>query len=74
MTSDAYPPELQVPEWGDGDYTGPETPDQQNLPEFDSNGATPPEAEVHASPTFVDDHPDNRLSVFSFPVLQEAPG
>ncbi|KAI4829248.1 hypothetical protein KUCAC02_023304, partial [Chaenocephalus aceratus] len=74
VTSDAYPPELQVPEWGDGDYTGPETPDQQNLPEFDSNGATPPEAEVHASPTFVDDHPDNRLSVFSFPVLQEAPG
>ncbi|XP_034085684.1 FYN-binding protein 1 isoform X2 [Gymnodraco acuticeps] len=74
VTSDAYPPELQVPEWGDGDYTGPETPDQQNLPEFYSNGATPPEAEVHASPTFVDDHPDDRLSGFSFPVLQEAPG
>ncbi|KAJ4943288.1 hypothetical protein JOQ06_005792 [Pogonophryne albipinna] len=74
VTSDAYPPELQVPEWGDGEHTGPATPDQQNLPEFYSNGATPPEAEVHASPTFVDDHPDNRLSGFSFPVLQEAPG
>ncbi|XP_063747957.1 FYN-binding protein 1 isoform X2 [Eleginops maclovinus] len=74
VTSDAYSTELQVSEWGNGEFSGQETPEQQNLPEFYSNGTTPPEAEVQASPTPGEDYPDNRLSGISFPVLQESPG
>lgn len=54
VPSDAHSPELPVSDLGNGDYTGPDTPDGQNLPEFYSNGITTPGGEVHTSPVFGD--------------------
>ncbi|XP_042340036.1 vegetative cell wall protein gp1-like [Plectropomus leopardus] len=42
VASDAHSPELPVSEWN-GEYTGPDTPDGQNLQEFYGNGIKPPE-------------------------------
>ncbi|KAM9849123.1 uncharacterized protein ACBR49_008393 isoform 2-T2 [Aulostomus maculatus] len=46
VTSDAHSPQLQASEWGNGDYSGPATPDGKNLPDFHSNGVTVPGAEA----------------------------
>ncbi len=70
VASDAHSPELPVSEWGNGEYTGLNTPDGQNLPEIYSNGIITPGAEVHAAPAFGDQ--DNPLPESSFPVSQES--
>ncbi|XP_031167701.1 FYN-binding protein 1 isoform X2 [Sander lucioperca] len=70
VTSDAYSPEPRLSDWGN---TGPDTPDEQNLPEFDSNGLTPPGAEAHAAPVSGDEYQDNPLPESSFPLSQESP-
>ncbi|XP_028443404.1 proline-rich protein 36 [Perca flavescens] len=70
VTSDAYSPEPRVSDWGN---TGPDTADGQNLPEFDSNGLTPPGAEAHAAPVSGDEYQDNPLPESSFPLSQESP-
>ncbi|XP_070765266.1 PML-RARA-regulated adapter molecule 1 [Enoplosus armatus] len=67
VVSDANSPELPVSDWGNEEYTGPDS-DGQNLPEFYSNGITTPGAEVHAAPVFGDQ--DNPLPESSFPVSQ----
>lgn len=72
VVSEAHSP---VSEWGNGEYTGPETPDGQNLPDFYSNGIPSPAAEVHAAPVFEEQHhpepePEPESSV---PVAQETP-
>uniref|UniRef100_UPI0037E95F5B FYN-binding protein 1 isoform X2 n=1 Tax=Semicossyphus pulcher TaxID=241346 RepID=UPI0037E95F5B len=68
VTSDAHSPELQVSEWGNGDYTGPDSPDGQNFPELYSNGITTPGPEVHAAPVSGETLPESTL-----PVTQESP-
>ncbi|XP_051232880.1 FYN-binding protein 1 isoform X1 [Dicentrarchus labrax] len=49
VASDAHSSSLQTSDWGNGEYTGPDSPDVQNMPEFYSNGITTPGAEVHAA-------------------------
>lgn len=73
VASDAHSPELQVSEWGNEDYTGPNTPDGQNLPEFHSNGITAPGAEVHTAHVIGDEYQDNPQPESSFPLSQESP-
>ncbi|XP_018525719.1 FYN-binding protein 1 isoform X2 [Lates calcarifer] len=73
VASDAHSPELQVSEWGNEDYTGPNTPDGQNLPEFHSNGITAPGAEVHMAHVIGDEYQDNPQPESSFPLSQESP-
>ncbi len=68
--SDAYSPELS--DWrnsGGLEYTGPDTPDGQNLPEFYSNGIITPAAD--AAPVF-EDH-DTPQPESSLPISQETP-
>ncbi|XP_068569072.1 FYN-binding protein 1-like [Cebidichthys violaceus] len=64
LASEAY----SHSEWGSGEHTGPDTPDGQNLPEFYSNGMTPPGAEVYAAPDR-----DNREPESSFQISPESP-
>ncbi|XP_070688259.1 FYN-binding protein 1 [Pempheris klunzingeri] len=68
VASDAHSP---VSEWGNGEYTHPDSPDGQNPPEFYSNGITTPGPEVLAAPALVDQ--DNPLPESSLPVSQESP-
>ncbi|CAJ1060115.1 FYN-binding protein 1-like [Xyrichtys novacula] len=70
VTSDANSPELQVSEWGNGDYTSPESPDGHNLSEPYSNGLPSPAAEVHAAPTYGDNPLTETITI---PISQEAP-
>ncbi|XP_041791461.1 FYN-binding protein 1 isoform X2 [Chelmon rostratus] len=60
-------PELPVSEWGNEEYTGPDTPDGQNLPDFYSNGMNIPGADG----AFGDQEPV--LPESSFPISQEYP-
>lgn len=64
--SDAHSPELQVSDWGSGEYAGPDTPDGQNVPEFYSNGIITP-----AAPAFGDQN--TPLPDSSLPISQESP-
>ncbi|KAM7011997.1 uncharacterized protein LKV04_022461 [Tautogolabrus adspersus] len=68
VTSDAHSPELLVSEWGNGDYTGPDSPDGQTPPQLYSNGVTFPGAEGRAAPTYG----DNPLPAVIFPEPPES--
>lgn len=52
--SDAHSPEIPTSERGSGDYTGPDSPDGQNVVEYYSNGINTPSAEVHPAAAFGD--------------------
>lgn len=71
VASDAQSPDLRVSEWGNGEYTGPDSPDGQKLPEFYGNGINTPGAEVHAAPAF--EYPDNRLPDSSSTPISQGP-
>ncbi|KAK9518981.1 hypothetical protein VZT92_021744 [Zoarces viviparus] len=60
-------------EWGNGEHTGPDTPDGQNLPEIYDNREpmTLPRAMVHAAPAFGDQ--DSQEPESSFQISQESP-
>lgn len=72
VASDAHSPELPVSQWN-GEYSGPDSPDGQNLPEFYGNGITPPGVEVPASPVFGGENQHHSLPEFSLPISQESP-
>lgn len=69
VASDAHSP---VSEWGNGEDTGPHTPDGQNLSEFYNNGITTPRTEVDAAPAFGDQNKPPPESSF-FSISQESP-
>lgn len=68
---DAHSPEIPASEWGSGNYTGPDSPDGQNVVEYYSNGINTPSAEVHPAAVFGDQN--SPYSESSLPVLQETP-
>ncbi|XP_030290022.1 histone-lysine N-methyltransferase 2D isoform X3 [Sparus aurata] len=49
VTSDTHSPDLPVSCWGNGEHTGPDTPDGQDLSDYYSNGIVTPGAEVPAA-------------------------
>ncbi|XP_076582465.1 uncharacterized protein LOC143318244 isoform X2 [Chaetodon auriga] len=69
LASDAHSPELPVSEWGNEGYTGPDTPDAQNLKDFYSNGINTSGA--GAAPAYGDEVP--ALPESSLPISQEYP-
>ncbi|XP_065812101.1 FYN-binding protein 1 isoform X2 [Labrus bergylta] len=69
VTSDAHFPELPVSEWGNGDYTGPNSPDGQSTPELYTNRITFPGVDDHAALAYG----DNPLPESIFPVPPESP-
>ncbi|XP_060887787.1 FYN-binding protein 1 isoform X2 [Labrus mixtus] len=68
VTSDAHSPELPVSEWGNGDYTGPNSPDGQTTPDLYSNRITFPGVEDRAALAYG----DNPLPESIFPVPPES--
>ncbi|KAL7397365.1 hypothetical protein ABVT39_020807 [Epinephelus coioides] len=73
VASDAHSPELPVSQWNGDEYSGPDSPDGQNPPEFYGNGVTPPGVEVPASPGFGGENQHNSLPEFSLPIFQGSP-
>ncbi|XP_071343069.1 FYN-binding protein 1 isoform X2 [Trachinotus anak] len=73
VASDSHSPELPVSEWGNGDYSGPDTLDEQNLAGYYSNGITAPGAEVHTAPALGGEYQDYPPPESSLPVAQESP-
>lgn len=75
VASDGHSPELQVSEWGNGQYIHPDTPDRQNLSEFYSNGITAPGAEVQGASVSgheYQDNPQSNLADYFFPIAQDS--
>ncbi|XP_026160733.1 proteoglycan 4 isoform X3 [Mastacembelus armatus] len=56
VASNAHSPQLLKAERGNGEYTGPDTVDGQNLPDFYNNGANTPGTAVHAAPAHGDEY------------------
>lgn len=69
VAADAHSPELPVSEWENGEYTGPDIPDGQNLPEFYSNGIATPAADV----ALTSGHQDAPQPESSLTVYQDSP-
>ncbi|XP_069378459.1 FYN-binding protein 1 isoform X2 [Paralichthys olivaceus] len=74
MASVGHSPELPMSEWGNGEYTGPDTLEAQNLPDYYSNGTTAPAAEVHAAPAFGDEYQENAQPVAGLEAAEAANG
>ncbi|XP_042271466.1 titin [Thunnus maccoyii] len=75
VASDEHSPELPVSEWGNGEYTNPDTPDGQNLSDIYSNGIIAAGAGVQGVPVLGDEYQDNPQSSLpesSLPVAQDS--
>ncbi|KAM4548575.1 uncharacterized protein PAE49_016771 isoform 2-T2 [Odontesthes bonariensis] len=73
VASDAYVPELPASEWENEEYTAPDVPDGQDLPEFYRNGINDQGREIHSSPAYEDEYQDTLLPESSLPISQDSP-
>ncbi|XP_035031804.1 FYN-binding protein 1 isoform X2 [Hippoglossus stenolepis] len=74
VSSVGHSPELPVSGWENGEYTGPDTLDGQNLPDYYSNGITAPAAEVDAAPALGDEYQNNAQPVAGLEAAEAANG
>jgi len=73
VASDTYVPELPASEWENEEYTAPDVPDEQDLPQFYSNGIIDQGSEIHSSRAYGEEYQDALLPESSLPISQDCP-